>query len=257
MNALTMLAETSGQFYDASMIPWLLERADNTKGTGEDLKAVQAAIAVTILKIAKPDQMASVKAGVDKYGTKMEKDLYTQVDKLAKACGDRAQCYLAEIEKGENQDQKNQSVGIKAAYMLAILGNEQTRDEIIARLDTIEEQGGEGANRWYRVELHEGRNREVRRLFEALGLTVSRLMRVRFGPLGLPPRLTRGHYAELPSAEVGELLAAVGLGQESPQPDRQARPEHGRRDPPDRREKQARQGSWTGCRRKKPPRCNT
>jgi HEAT repeat protein len=138
LNALTMLAETSGQFYDASMINWLLERADKTKGGGEDLKALQAAIAVTILKIAKPDQMASVKAGVDKYGTKMEKDLYAQVDKLVKACGDRAQCYLAEIEKGENQDQKNQFAGIKAAYMLAILGNEQTRDEIIARLDTIE-----------------------------------------------------------------------------------------------------------------------
>jgi hypothetical protein len=68
----------------------------------------------------------------------MEKDLYDQVSKLVKACGDRAQCYLAEIEKGENQDQKNQFVGIKAAYMLAILGNEQTRDEIIARLETIE-----------------------------------------------------------------------------------------------------------------------
>jgi 23S rRNA pseudouridine2605 synthase len=84
-----------------------------------------------------------------------------------------------------------------------------------AKLASIEEQGGEGANRWYRIVVHEGRNRIVRRLFEALGLTVSRLMRVRFGPVGLPPRLTRGHYVELPPAEVRQLLDAVGLNADS------------------------------------------
>jgi 23S rRNA pseudouridine2605 synthase len=79
-----------------------------------------------------------------------------------------------------------------------------------AKLESIAEQGGEGANRWYRIVVHEGRNRIVRRLFETLGLTVSRLMRTRFGPVELPPRLTRGNYVELSPGEVRRLIAAVG-----------------------------------------------
>lgn len=90
-----------------------------------------------------------------------------------------------------------------------------------AKLESIEEEGGEGANRWYRIVVHEGRNRIVRRLFEALGLTVSRLMRTRFGPVELPPRLTRGNYVELPRREVARLFAAVGAPQAQPQIHRQ------------------------------------
>jgi len=81
----------------------------------------------------------------------------------------------------------------------------------MARCDTIEDGGGEGTNRWYRVVIREGRNRMVRRLFEALGLTVSRLIRVRFGSVSLPPRLKRGQYVELPPREVQHLLSSLGF----------------------------------------------
>jgi 23S rRNA pseudouridine2605 synthase len=81
----------------------------------------------------------------------------------------------------------------------------------VARFDGIDEEGGEGANRWYRVRLHEGRNREVRRLFEAVGLTVSRLMRTRFGSLVLPPQLRRGQWLELDPTSIAALLADAGM----------------------------------------------
>jgi 23S rRNA pseudouridine2605 synthase len=79
----------------------------------------------------------------------------------------------------------------------------------LAKVSDLSEQGGEGANRWYHVILKEGRNREVRRLFEVLGLTVSRLIRVRFGPIHLPPRLKRGMWHELDENEATNLLALV------------------------------------------------
>ena len=81
------------------------------------------------------------------------------------------------------------------------------------RFDSIEDRGGEGANHWYHVVLREGKNREVRRMFEAAGLTVSRLMRVRFGPVALPTFLKRGMMKEMDETQVQELLAFAGVGE--------------------------------------------
>ena len=80
-----------------------------------------------------------------------------------------------------------------------------------AHLDSIEDAGGQGSNHWYNVMLSEGRKREVRRLFEALHLTVSRLIRVRFGPITLPSHLKRGGMRELDQTEIARLLAALEL----------------------------------------------
>jgi 23S rRNA pseudouridine2605 synthase len=78
-----------------------------------------------------------------------------------------------------------------------------------ASFSRLKPGGGEGTNRWYNAILSEGRNREVRRMFESLGIKVSRLIRVRFGPLQLPPRLKRGMSEELAEEEVRALLAGL------------------------------------------------
>ena len=65
---------------------------------------------------------------------------------------------------------------------------------------------GTGSNRWYRVSLREGRNREVRRLFEAVGGKVSRLVRVRYGPIALPPDLAAGQWRELANPAILQKL---------------------------------------------------
>ena len=81
----------------------------------------------------------------------------------------------------------------------------------LARVERIHSQGGEGANKWYNVVLKEGRNREVRRIFEHFGLTVSRLVRTGFGPIGLPNRLKRGQFYELNAAEVASVMKWADL----------------------------------------------
>ncbi len=104
--------------------------------------------------------------------------------------------------------------------MLKRLREGVTLEDGVARFDEIREAGGEGVNHWYHVILREGRHREVRRLWESQGVTVSRLTRVRFGPVTLRRGLYPGHWDELDEAQIAELLRAVGC---APQP--QSKPE--------------------------------
>lgn len=84
-------------------------------------------------------------------------------------------------------------------------------DDGLAAFGSLDYLGGDGSNRWYRVTLQEGRNREVRRMFEAVGVTVSRLIRTRFGDIVLPRTLRRGRWDELNSSLVTALMVQLGL----------------------------------------------
>lgn len=106
-----------------------------------------------------------------------------------------------------------------AVRVLGELGPEQQASLVsgiqledgMAQFGSLEFLGGEGSNRWYRVTLKEGRNREVRRMFEAAGVTVSRLIRTRFGDVVLPPELRRGRWEELDVELVSALMLQLGL----------------------------------------------
>lgn len=80
----------------------------------------------------------------------------------------------------------------------------------MAAFDVIEERGGRGLNNWYRVVLREGRNRVVRRMFDAIGFKVSRLMRVRFGIVSLPFGLRRGAWREVDETQTNAILEWSG-----------------------------------------------
>jgi 23S rRNA pseudouridine2605 synthase len=84
-------------------------------------------------------------------------------------------------------------------------------DDGLASFSKVQDGGGEGINKWYRVVIGEGRNREVRRMFEAVGLTVSRLIRTRYGAMTLPTGLKRGRWEELQENDVRALMAAFGV----------------------------------------------
>jgi 23S rRNA pseudouridine2605 synthase len=97
-----------------------------------------------------------------------------------------------------------------------------------ARVLSLADGGGEGSNHWYKITLPEGRNREVRRLFEALGLMVSRLIRTRYGVVGMPPQLKRGQTLELGPDELNKLMSAAGmLGGDTRASDSDEQPRHG------------------------------
>lgn len=91
-----------------------------------------------------------------------------------------------------------------------LLGGIELEDGL-AQFGSIEFLGGEGSNKWYCVTLQEGRNREVRRMFEAVGLTVSRLIRTRFGDIVLPTSLRRGRWEEMSPNLVSALMIQLGL----------------------------------------------
>jgi len=110
--------------------------------------------------------------------------------------------------------------GLHREYAVRVLGrlSDQQINQLLSGVELedgpakflqIEDDGGEGANHWYHVTLEEGRNREVRRMFSALNLAVSRLIRVRYGPIEMPRHLKSGYFEELPEEERAALFAEI------------------------------------------------
>lgn len=133
--------------------------------------------------------------------------------------------------------------GLEREYAVRVLGalsNEEKQrllegvrlDDGMAAFGSIEDGGGEGSNCWYRVTISEGRNREVRRMMEAVGHAVSRLIRIRYGAMMLPRGLKRGAWLELDDADIRSLLKAAGGSQHAGEGDHQRGPTAARRSGP-------------------------
>ena len=114
------------------------------------------------------------------------------------------------------------SNAIEREYLVRVMGRvdesmlERLKDGVElddgpARFSDIQEGGGDGINRFFYVVLMEGRNREVRRLWESQGTTVSRLKRVRYGEVFLPSKLKKGQWLELPQRDVDVIYQMAGL----------------------------------------------
>ena len=115
--------------------------------------------------------------------------------------------------------------GLEREYAVRVLGalNKEEKQKLLdgvqledgfAQFGSIEEGGGEGSNHWYRVTISEGRNREVRRMVEAVGHAVSRLIRIRYGAMMLPRGLKRGAHMELDEQDINALVRAAGGGRD-------------------------------------------
>src|SRR5687768_2880630 len=117
---------------------------------------------------------------------------------------------------------------VEREYAVRVMGEltDETREKLLktgvdidgetCTFDSIEDRGGEGSNHWYHVVLREGKNREVRRMMEGVGLMVSRLMRVRFGSVPLPGFLKRGMLREMDEDQVLDLMAFAGANDPPP-----------------------------------------
>ncbi len=143
------------------------------------------------------------------------------------------------------------SANIEREYMVRVMGEVDEAalqrmidgvmlEDGVARFTDIQDGGGDGINRWFYVVIMEGRNREVRRLWESQGLTVSRLKRVRYGEVFIPSKVKQGQWVELDSKEIKSLYRMAdlpvkemrrGTAQEREAMERQFGKRRGRSDP--------------------------
>lgn len=131
--ALQVLAESATSFFDPELVPWLIAEAAKIK----DDEETRSALLVAAIKLMVPEQVASVGAAVDKYGTELEKGVFNEAAGVIKSCGKEANCYLDAATKAARQGDRAQFAGIKAAYMVGIFGDEKVRDQLVSGVDPI------------------------------------------------------------------------------------------------------------------------
>ena len=131
------LAEAAMRFRDAALVPWLLATASSSKGAPSERQATRAALIETAINLAKPSQFAEVEASAERFALDGAKERIAKLEPLVARCGENARCYLDVLIEPETQNHARRFVGIKAGTMLAVLGDERLRGEIIDNLRPI------------------------------------------------------------------------------------------------------------------------
>jgi hypothetical protein len=131
--ALQVLAESATSFFDPTLVPWLLAEGGKIK----DDEDTRSALLVAAIKLMGPEQVAAVGAAADKYGSELEQSVFNEAAGVVKSCGKEAACYLETATKAASQGDKGQFLGIKAAYMVGVYGNEKVRDQLVSGIDPI------------------------------------------------------------------------------------------------------------------------
>jgi HEAT repeat protein len=142
--ARVVVAEAAEKFMDSSIVPWALKQVTvlkTAKGEKQDIDNIQVALLQSAMKVMKKDQVDEVKKLIDAEGDDLTKKAFQQAADLVNSCADNVGCYLAKIEDPAVQEKNGQFIGIKAAYMLGMLGNDSTKAELVKRLPKIKNDG--------------------------------------------------------------------------------------------------------------------
>lgn len=134
-SAHEVLAEASARFFDSSMVPWLLKKSSAKKGDA----ATQAWMRVSAVKLMTVKQLSSVRRAIKKSKDKNAQMYFDLAAPLVKKCKADTSCYLKQAQDSKNQTKKTQFTGIKAMYMLGVLGDDATRDQLVKGLKPIKQ----------------------------------------------------------------------------------------------------------------------
>jgi hypothetical protein len=125
------LLTASARFYDAETVPWLLTQANAAKGKDEEAKSAALMSAIEVMKGA---HVAKVKAAIDKIGGEKEKSAFKAASEVLVKCAEDVNCYLAKLK---DEDASGGFVGVKAAYMVGLLGDTRAGMEVVKLLPGV------------------------------------------------------------------------------------------------------------------------
>ena len=139
--AKDILGETLANFHDPSIVPRLIRHVDGLPATEEDEGARAGALA-TLFKIMRRDQVSQVEGALRRWAPtsnemRLEKEAFAQAKDVVLTCREDVSCYLTKVASPDAQVRRDQFIGIKAAFMIGVLGNAHTRAELLKRLPSI------------------------------------------------------------------------------------------------------------------------